>query len=113
MSQDAFTQFMNRLEGDKALRSAFEERFGDASAKIPAKELIQFAADQGYEFTIEDAARELPDEALEGVVGGSTYYTLDNVTLNYEKIDWTYNQTGDDTEDSTSQDSWSTEERSA
>lgn len=112
MPQDAFTQFMNKLEGDKALRSAFEERFGDANTKIPAKDLLQFAADQGYEFTIEDAARELPDEALEGVVGGSTFYPVDNITFNYAEVDWTYAEPEDAKGDSSAQGSWSTDDRS-
>ena len=71
MSQQDLKEFAEKVNDDAALRSALEERFGDLT-DIPADELVGFAEERGYEFTVEDARGELSDEDLENVTGGTS-----------------------------------------
>ncbi|MDX1647979.1 MAG: Nif11-like leader peptide family RiPP precursor [Longimicrobiales bacterium] len=76
MSQDALKEFVKTINTDESLRAAFEERFSGGDA-IPADQLITFARDRGYEFTVDDAKEELTDAELEGVSGGTIKYEYD------------------------------------
>lgn len=88
MSQEALNEFLQKVNADDDLRRAFEARFDDPG-EIPSKDLIAFADEQGYDFTV-DEAKELSDAELEGVAGGTlfddqhkVYYDTDT-TLTYD-----------------------------
>lgn len=87
MSQKALNEFLQKVNADESLRKAFEARFEDPS-EIPSKDLVAFADEQGYDFTV-DEAKELSDAELEGVAGGtlSVYPKIEydtNTTLTYD-----------------------------
>lgn len=88
MSQKALNEFLQKVNADESLRKAFEARFEDPS-EIPSKELIAFADEQGYDFTV-DEAKELSDAELEGVAGGTLFREAikveydTNTTLTYD-----------------------------
>lgn len=71
MSQEALNKFAQKVNSDADLRNALEERFDDVSS-IPSDDLISFAREQGYSFSVEEVKEELSDEELEGVSGGTT-----------------------------------------
>jgi predicted ribosomally synthesized peptide with nif11-like leader len=70
MRHGALAGFLNRLRTDEALRASLEEHFGDLSGDIPAEDVSDFAAAQGYDFTVDELEEELADEILAGVAGG-------------------------------------------
>ena len=93
MGQDQFTEFVSKLSQDAALQAAMSERFGDPSGGVPADELIAFAGDHGYDFSVEEAEGELSDAALEGVTGGAStlFPKVEAPTLNnFEEVKVTY-----------------------
>jgi hypothetical protein len=65
MSRSDFATFAARIPTDEALNRALQERFGDQSAEIPARELLDFAAEHGHTFSVEDASQELSEPELE------------------------------------------------
>ena len=75
MSQDDFKRFLSQANDDAALRNALFERFG-SDTDVPAEQVIAFANENGYAFTVEEVQDELSDEALEGVAGGAGDYYL-------------------------------------
>lgn len=85
MSSDEFTRFLGNLGSDQDLQDALKERFGSLTGEIPADDLISFAEDQGYTFSVEDASEELSDEQLEGVAGGVDYFKLEDAQT-YETL---------------------------
>ena len=96
MSHDALDEFVSKLNTDETLRAALGERFGDLSGGVPADDLIAFAGEQGYSFTVDEAQEELSEDALEGVAGGfslsgSTYLKLGDISsTEFEEIKVTY-----------------------
>lgn len=72
MSRTDFTRFMSRLNTDESLRKGLQARVGDRTHQIPAEELIKFAGENGYRFSVTDATEELSDDELEEVAGGVT-----------------------------------------
>lgn len=93
MSQDAFSEFASKLNTDESLRAAMAERFGDLRGDIPAEELMTFASDQGYRFSVEEVEEELSEEALEGIAGGLGEVKLEleaTTSFQFEEIKVTY-----------------------
>jgi len=78
MSTTNLKEFMAKVASDEKLRSAFSDRF-EKGKEIPADDLIAFAGEQGYSFTVEEAEQELSEEALEGVAGGAGYLKIGDI----------------------------------
>lgn len=78
MSQQDFQRFQKEINEDEALLTALTERFGDLS-DVPADELTGFAAEHGYEFSVDEAQDELSDAQLEAVAGGAGYLKLGGI----------------------------------
>lgn len=92
MTQDAFGRFVADLGADASLRAAMEQRFGDLSNDLPADDVIAFAAERGYDFSVEEVGDELSEEALSSVAGGASGGTLpaESLSLNFVKIEFGY-----------------------
>lgn len=92
MTQDAFGRFVADLGKDAALRAAMEERFGGLSNDLPADDVIAFASERGYDFSVEEVGAELSDEALSGVAGGATVSTTptESLSLYFLKVEFGY-----------------------
>lgn len=73
MTQKSLNEFIKKVDSDERLRTSLEERFGDMS-DIPSKDLIAFADEQGYDFTVDEVKEDLSDSELEGVSGGTLSY---------------------------------------
>lgn len=71
MSRESLAEFTSGINTDESLRTALGARFGDLSQDIPAAELIEFAGEHGYTFSVEEALDRLSEEALDGVAGGA------------------------------------------
>jgi len=78
MSQADFKEFITKVNTDETLRSALQDRF-DTGTEIPAEDLIAFAGQKGYSFSVDEAEEELTDEALEGVAGGASYLKIQGI----------------------------------
>ena len=91
MSRDAFADFVKKLNTDEELRKAAKERFQGLEGKVPEDELLEFAEEQGYAFTVEEAKEELSEAELEGVTGG-TYLKMASTydSYQFEEIKVTY-----------------------
>ena len=92
MSRDEFMEFLKKLDGSAEMRADLHERFGDQDG-VPAGDLIAFAGDHGYEFSVVESDGELSDAALEGVAGGAfNYYKISTElrSLSFEEIKVTY-----------------------
>lgn len=98
MSRANFAKFTADLNADEAFQSAFRDRFGGAGSQIPARELIAFASEHGYAFSLEDASSELTDAELADVAGGTTLdattTTLDSTTLKLNEPSFTLLSSG-------------------
>ena len=70
MSRTAFAKLTAHLNADEAFQRTFYDRFGGEGSEIPARELIAFASEHGYTFSLEDASDELSEAELEDVAGG-------------------------------------------
>lgn len=100
MSQDALNDFMTNLSIDETLRSALQERFGQNAVAIPARDVMDFAAQHGYELTADDIQVELSDDALGSVSGGTQSpeegkdspeeVPIETIKLNYTTIEFEY-----------------------
>ena len=69
MSQDKLEEFLSKLDSDESLRASLKEQYGNPSEGIGVSELVAFAEEQGYQFSVEEAP-ELQDGELEQVAGG-------------------------------------------
>lgn len=78
MSKESFHEFVANIGRDAALREALQARFG-ALDKVPAADVLDFAKERGYDFTVDDVSAELADEDLESVSGGGYSYLKWNV----------------------------------
>ena len=97
MSRTDFARFTADLNADEAFQDAFRDRFGDKGSEIPARELIAFAGERGYTFSLEDASDELSDTELEEVAGGVdlTYSTLRLTSPSFKLLSGGYFLPGD------------------
>ncbi|MDX1647980.1 MAG: Nif11-like leader peptide family RiPP precursor [Longimicrobiales bacterium] len=87
MSKEALSEFLQKVNTDESLKNALQAKFDDAS-EIPSQDLVAFAEEQGYQFTVDDAKDALSDAELEGVSGGtlswpSKWYTETDSSLTY------------------------------
>lgn len=92
MSKESFHEFVANIGSDAALREALQARFG-ALDKVPTADVLDFAKERGYDFTVDDVSAELADEDLESVSGGGyTYlkwnvqYPTDYFYFNFNKV---------------------------
>lgn len=90
MSRADFARFVSTLNADESLRNELRERLGGSGDKIPAQDLIAFANDHGYGFTLEDANDELSEAQLEGVTGGLTTSSTSLLTLDASKSSFSF-----------------------
>lgn len=97
MSNESFKAFLAKVDADAGLREKLRAAGGDAG--LSAQAVADFAAGQGYSFSVADLSGELSEKQLEGVAGGlSLSLSPSTTSYDWRKLTGTssYSLTGSD-----------------